>query len=288
MTSFENWILALKSLPEGRIWYNNFEFDRKAKNLPDSIITELVDAFEIVGFHSTSTDDLISIARKTQKAFLEVLKMFPGRFDQKGTRIPNHCDFYSRIITIRAFIDNNVDIHRLGFPIDDWDDITIWESLGKHVKPKHFINTLRTGRVFFWCTKTCNMDDLRCNYGNETAELALEARNQLGLAHLGEGLPLVEIIIPSYKLTGKTVRAPTCLDAGFPSNVWVPSDDRNGFGWTLNLSTCEKGLEETVIEELPFERDYNAVRVGIIPITLLPAPGLDVLEHSSEERLRLL
>jgi hypothetical protein len=120
---------------------------------------------------------------------------------------------------------------------------------------------MRTGRAFFWCSPTRSIRTIQT--ASRSGYQATEIRNQLGLYHVSEGQRLLRVDLPGYMLAGRVIRAPTTLDAG-ANVVFVPCDDPRGIGWTLNLMTLARGVEEIVVESLPFNSDYVVTRIGIV------------------------
>lgn len=283
MSSFEEWVKALKTIPEGRIWWNNFEFDKKCGNLTPDVLTRFTEAFRTVIFEADAMVDVDELPIRIQAAFDKVIEMNPQVFDLQGTRSPLHLEPYCRVMTIGNFVNNNFDFGGLGLEVDESLDEKVWIRIGRHGTSEFYQNSLRTRRRFFWCARSVVVDGLRIALG-ATDHFATELRNQLGLIGIGENEKILQITIPPEKLESKVVRAPTVLDAGLINFVFVSCNDPLGCGWTLNLSNCQKGVEELVIEELPFNRDYEVQRLGI---TLTPSPDLNLalLETESERRL---
>lgn len=284
MTSFDKWIEALKTLPEGRIWFNNLCFDKKCGNLTPDVLTRLVEAFRAVVFETDDAMGVDELSIRIQEAFNKVLELNPQVFDLQGTRVPPHLESYFRVMTIGNFVNNNFDYLGLGLDVDESLDDEVWSRIGNTGTNEFYQNSLRTGRRFFWGARADVIEGLQRLFGTGD-NLATELRNQLGLKGIGENEKILQITVPPEKFESKVVLAPTVLDAGLINFVFVPSDDRAGYGWTLNLSNCQKGLEEVVIEELPFDWDYEVRRLGTI-LTHAPPLDLNLLESESEERLK--
>ncbi|HEX8733932.1 MAG TPA: hypothetical protein VF721_01325 [Pyrinomonadaceae bacterium] len=283
MDPYDSWIACLRTFPEGRIWLNNFEFDKKCKNLTPQIIAFFVDAFQNINFEIRNDDDAEELMRRVKEAFDKILETYPQTFDLKGTRYPAQPESYCRAMILGSFVNNNFDYTSLGLRLDENLDDEVWSQLDDLDSSAFYYGSLRTGRKFFWCARTQQFNDLHRTYGL-TDRMATEIRNQFGLCGIGEGERLLQILIPPERVDGKIVRAPTVLDAGVDNFVFVPSNDNAGCGWTLNLKTCQKGVEEVVIEELPFSQDYTVIKLGSM---ISPDPPLDLslLEIQSEERL---
>jgi len=280
---FEKWSEGLQSFQEGRIWWNNYLFDIRVMNLAPAVIDDFHRAIENLAETPTKFWDIIEI-------FEKVINHSPYSFDLKGSRTPRRCDSYSRILSAKACADFHIDWDRLGYEDDERSAEKVWDKLGKFITTKYYKGILQTRRAFFWCTKTSNIDALRGSFSlfdENTGDprFASEIRNQLGLQSIGENVQLLQIIISEDKLRGKVIRAPTVWDAGLPGIPFTPSDDLDGFGWTLNLATCDRGLEEVVVEALAFGRNYPPIlRIGIVSDS---PPRIDLSELEGKSKARL-
>jgi hypothetical protein len=283
--SYSDWIDALTKYQDGRIWRNNFEFDSHTGNIDAVTEDEFRIGIDSLMFSVDPADTEDMISRKVSAVFDAVIAANPTGFDLVGTREPSYRAF-SNVKSLRAAIDRNIDIHRVGVPIDDTDMLAVWRLINVLITPAHLVGELRTARNFFWATKTSTLETIKSTVGADTAACAKVVRERLGLAKFDAGWPMLEIIVPPGAIVRRVKRkAPTCFDAGLPNSVWVPSLDPDGFGWTLDLSGGGNGCEEVVIEGLPLDDTFAMDKIGILPLAGLAVSSLDDLEDASLTRL---
>lgn len=284
MSSYEKWIDALRTYPEGRIWRNNFEFDQKCGNLPADTVDLFIDAFHLINFECKDSSDVAQTKQDIKTAFEQILALHPHSFDLRCTREPTVIETYCRVMVVGSFVKNNFDYAILGLGIDDTLDDQIWNLLNDDASKTFFKGTLRGWRPFFWGARAEVFNEMVVKFGLGD-RIATEVCHQFGLSGIGEGIKILQIVVPTDKLAGKVVRAPTSLDAGVENFVFVPSDDTaGGYGWTLNLADGGRGAEEIIIEEIFFNSDYEVNRIGITEREI-EAPNTPQLEVESETRL---
>lgn len=91
-----------------------------------------------------------------------------------------------------------------------------------------------------------------------------------------KGQRLVRIDIPPDALQGKRLCAPTTLDAG-ANPVFVPYNDSEGYGRTLNLRAIRRDLKELVVEKIPFTEDFVVMKIGKVGANV-PSIDWDAVE----------
>lgn len=258
MLTFGDWQSALTATQSGRIWWANFQYDVRLRN-----ITALTESH-----FRQEVDRLLAAAAAApdpppapMMVIDRVIKNAPALFNLKCTRVPTAPEPYSRVLDAVDFARFNVRRSEIGLEMDENTSLKVWQWLGTIIDNTHYTGTMETARAFFWCAPTRSLKRIQDASG--AGQAATEVRNKLGLRHVGEGRHLLRVDLPEYILTGRIVRAPTTLDAG-SGVVFAPCDDPMGIGWTLNLITLGKGVEELVVESLPFNGDYAVTRIGIV------------------------
>jgi hypothetical protein len=271
MENFERWRAALTSTQSGRIWWANLQYDFNVGNVDPSMEKEFRGGIEKVGTSPSPTEAV---------KFLWLQN--PLRFNLKSTRAPKSPEQYSTVITVEEVAEFNIKWDETGYQFDEKYPDRLWDNLGHRIKNDHFINFLRENRSFFWCSPTRSVKQVRDSTRSKERQ-ASELRNQLGLSHHGAKQRLLQIDIPKAMIAGKIICAPTTLDV-LPGNVaFVPCHDEST-GWTLNLSTYERGIEEVVIESLPFNRDYIVTKIGEVADGAPPL-DFDLLERRALQRI---
>lgn len=257
MRTYGDWQRVLTATQSGRIWWANFQFDLRRRN-----ITTLTEADFREG-----VERLLAAPAGTPHPMVTIdltVSSEPAKFDLKCTRTPTTPEPYSRVLDAEDFARFNVLWSELGLERDERTGEKVWDWLGTIIDLTHYTGMIKTRREFFWCSPTRSIKRIQAS--SKSGREATEIRNQLGLYHVGEGQRLLRVDLPGYILARKMICAPTTLDAG-NNVVFVPSDDARGIGWTLNLSTLARGIEEIVVESLPLNADFVVTKIGIVSET---------------------
>lgn len=121
-------------------------------------------------------------------------------------------------------------------------------------------------RPFFWIAPSSFISDERSS--KSFYELGDTVRDLLGLIHIEENAPLIEICIPSDKLRVRKHARPTFIDAGDHRRFRHMPDKKNsqkksGWGWTVHLSSFAYGQHfldgspERIVETTDFNVSLN-------------------------------
>jgi hypothetical protein len=287
-TPFPNlnvWEAKLESNQYARIWWLNFQFDKKHANLPHDV----VDKFE---------RELSEAVQSSGPAVtpLEIIERIIGReeaaYTKKSQRRPLSVSLCSRVIDVETYVGYY--IHENWFILKGLRDADLvaraaraWEELDDISPTYHNDRQMRGKREFFWVTLTDRLEEIesRCMAdGSCTLEEARagEICNCLGFSWTESGARLLRINIPRGALSDADVYAPTTLDADPHVPAFAPSRDGSGVGWTLNLKTLAQGVEELIAEPIPFGRNLEVRKIGEVR----DAPRVNL--NDFEERARRL
>ncbi len=271
LTDIFNKIENSFSDPHSKIALNNLKFDWKKGCLPAQKVEEFLNLVitEIgSGGSSKPTSPLPFYFRK-------VLTKQPLGFLFCSTRLPKIKEKYVRVMDVLDFFEYNVESKiKALYEKNTATSKLYWDLLEKEtVNPNHYSGEMKCKEPcnYFWATTENNelYNLLQINkISNNTAVI----RNILGLYKHKKNARLLCIYIPNAVSILKKVISPTTLDS-FGDYVFLPSDNPNGYGTTLNLETLEEGVEEILVEKLRFNKD------GKFPVKLLKPPVEDDPPH---------
>jgi hypothetical protein len=287
----DKWRQDLLSDPQGRVWWNNLQYDLAQSNLSPEISDQfLEEVARILGGGGNETPI---------KILFNALREPPSSFSMQGKRVPG-VEPFSRVVDARSFALYNVRTEEFfGVGASDEQKEKVWEMFqqGDIEAERHYKGELRTERNFFWGTLTKRLEEVFAEHDITEARfieptdkgdaLATQIRNLLGLSYMGEGIGIYRIDIPLDLLESEDVqiRAPTTLDSS-PSCVFLPADATTNYGWTINLEKMETGVEEVVIKTMGFTKELRVMQIGFIRGPL-PEDGLvwQTLERLVEGRI---
>jgi hypothetical protein len=288
MNNFDLWLIEIQKFEEGKIWFNNFEFDKRSGNLTAVTLSEIIKAFDSITLTFQGIADPKLLASALANDFWTAFEASSSSFDLRCERSPTGlCNWYSFAVPVQLFLEKYVCGKKPGDSsqrkyVPDWKLIT---RARNYIKKKEVKGFIKTKRMFFWATRTENYAQMRQQYTGRSDELAREIRIAAGLSHRCDGEGLIEMRIPAGSCSGKIIKAPSILDAGYPSGAFISSDDtKTGYGWTLNLATYTKGLDEVLIEELEYDENCDAEVIGVIPREGNARLDLSKLENISRTR----
>ena len=258
MQTYEHWLAEIESQPTGRLWLLKFRYDINNSNIPKDV--ELTLQSFIESKLPAAPDSALQILDA-------VITENPKSFDMVGLRIPPNDTLYNLIVKLEDFALFYLDkprVKKIDESNDPFDEV--WNELGKTITAKHYDGDVKTGREFFWCAPEDTIKEIVTSC-NPKSSLAATLRDRLGLNKMKKGQRLILINVPSKALAGKKLCAPTTLDSGL-NPVFVPCNDPDGYGRTLNLKTCLRDVREVVVEKIHFDGTFGAERLGSINATV--------------------
>lgn len=263
------WKEFLTSDPQGKIWWDNLEFDLSQENLSPDIHDRFLSAIEQL--IETNEGDTLPV-----DVIVNALREPPALFSLQGPPKPD-TEPLSRVVDAASFADFYIEM-RLGIDGGETRKDQIWKMFknGDIVPERHFKRDakLKSDRNLFWGTPTrcleslCGTHEIRPNeyavHPPEKADsVATEIRNLLGLNLINQGVGLYRLDIPIELLRNVKICVPTTLDSS-PRCVFLPVDRTTRYGWTLHLHRLEPGVEEVVIEPIEFTKDFKVTQIGFV------------------------
>jgi hypothetical protein len=264
-SSYNDWLNDLKSEQLGRLWLAKLDFDLIYGNLLPADISHFQSVIDSNLHNLSSLLSSISVIDF-------ILKKDTASFDLQGQRAPTITEPYSCIVQLEAFSLHLVNPRVLSTVLDEGDNDMdfIWQNLGTIVTPRFHDKDLKSEREFFWCLPTAQLDALELAYSPNKGATII--RTRLGLHKADKGQRFIRIDIPSALLDGKKLCAPTSFDGG-ANPVFMPSQNPDGYGRTLNLKRIVRDRKELVVEKLPFTHEFKVKRVGRVGACV---PPLDI------------
>lgn len=185
--------------------------------------------------------------------FQKVLKKHPSEFLFCSTRFPKNKEEYVRVMEVMDFFKYNVEPKIKAL----YERNTAARELYCDLLKKRTVNANHhSGEMkgkdpcnFFWATTADALVQI-----SNTANII----NVLGLYKYLEGHRPLCIYISKGGSESKSIRVPTTLDS-MGDYVFLPSDNRDGYGTTLNLETLEEGAKEILVEKLSFNKKGNTL-----------------------------
>lgn len=274
MTSYGGFIDWWNDLSLGRIgslWQSKLNYDFINGNLPTTVESTIMAAIEA---NLRALESLSSAASGIDL----ILKSDPGSFEMQGQRTPTDVEGYSCVIRLEVLAHYYLRRRSLLTVLDEADDELdyIWDNLDTIITSRFLTGTLRTEKAFFWCTPTYELQTIE-RHGTPDAS-ATAIRTRLGLHLVAQGHRLVRIEIPPEALRGMKVVAPTTLDAGY-NPVFIPSNEADGHGRTLNLESYVRDLKELISEPLDLADSFTPHRIGTVQ------KDISVIDFDAIERL---
>lgn len=266
--TYSDWLVKLRSEQWGRMWFCKFQYDLDNGNIP----ADIGDKFR----------SIVEAKLKTLKPGLPPLALVESiilenstLFDLKGLRVPQEHELYSLIVKLEVFSYYYLKRRVLLTILDEADDDLefIWVNIGGIITPRFFGGRLRTDRAFFWCAAKKVIENVVARH--DAGQAATTLRDRLGLHPVGKGQRLIRIDIPVNALVSKKLCAPTTLDSGV-NPAFIPFNDADGYGRTLNLKTIKRDVKEIVAEEIPFDETFTATIIGEVSADVPPIPWDDV------------
>lgn len=245
------WFVAMHRSAKGRISLGNLRFDVRYARIHKDNLRQ---------FFMALADELKNAKAPiyAPKVAQSIVDRSADQFLCKGPAVPS--TKLSRIMNARTFVQRNLD--RTKVPLITRSYVTDaqlrqLERLGIEGRTKGIIKGYRP---LAWVTTTEAVDELRAS-GLSPTNLAVEVRNQAGLAHFRDREALVEIQYPNDGTVTPPLSVPTFLE-GSPSRVFRCAQKPDGWGRAVNLETLEDGLPEAVHPPIPFVGNFHFVNIG--------------------------